>query len=329
MHSRSSSPADFSVLEQAAEWFAVLQSESVNDDEKRRWREWFDANLAHRQAWQRVLAVSRQFGAVADTKEQREALVEALDAAARFSARRRTLKSLVWLTGAGAITWSTSRYWPNAVANWRADHRSGVGEISEIRLADGTRAWLDTDSAVDLEFNSRERGIHLRAGAVLIETAGDPVSPSRPLLVSTEEGRVRAIGTRFHVRQHEAATDVAVFEGAVELHPDAGGSPMRVDAGSQARLLSDRVEPREPADPAREAWSRGMLLVKDQRLEDFVRELARYRSGHLACAPEVADLRVAGAYPLGDTDRTLRMVSQALPVRIHKRYSWWVTVEPL
>jgi transmembrane sensor len=55
--------------------------------------------------------------------------------------------------------------------------------------------------------------------------------------------------------------------------------------------------------------------------------LARYRRGYLACDPDVADLRVMGAFPLTDTDKSLAMLARVFPVRIHRRFSWWVTVE--
>ena len=45
-------------------------------------------------------------------------------------------------------------------------------------------------------------------------------------------------------------------------------------------------------------------------LTDVCAELSRYRSGILQCAPEVAGLRVSGAYPLTDIDRALAMLEE-------------------
>lgn len=53
---------------------------------------------------------------------------------------------------------------------------------------------LNSRSALDIEFDDNERRLHLRSGEILIQTAkGD----TRPFIVETEQGRLRALGTRF------------------------------------------------------------------------------------------------------------------------------------
>ncbi|MGE9552857.1 hypothetical protein ACQPT2_16950 [Erwinia amylovora] len=42
----------------------------------------------------------------------------------------------------------------------------------------------------------------------------------------------------------------------------------------------------------------------------------------------MASLTVTGTFPLHDTDMALDMLTNALPVRINRRFSWWLTVAP-
>lgn len=49
---------EFATLEQAAEWFAVLRSGAVSDEERQQWHAWLDLREEHRLAWQRVEAIS-------------------------------------------------------------------------------------------------------------------------------------------------------------------------------------------------------------------------------------------------------------------------------
>jgi len=145
--------------------------------------------------------------------------------------------------------------------------------------------------------------------------------------VETPSGWLRALGTRFSVRLDGEQTLLAVYEGAVEART-RGGAQTTLPAGRQLRFSPDSLGPVQPADPAREAWRRGVLVAKNITLSKVVAELRRYRHGHLGLAPEVAKLRVFGNFPLTDTDDTLDMLAAALPVRIRRTLPWWVSIEP-
>ena len=71
-----------------------------------------------------------------------------------------------------------------------------------------------------------------------------------------------------------------------------------------------------PADSAREAWTRGLLLAEDIAPHALIAELSRYRQGHITLADEIANLKVYGAFPLRDTDRALNMLGLTLPIEI-------------
>jgi transmembrane sensor len=81
-----------------------------------------------------------------------------------------------------------------------------------------------------------------------------------------------------------------------------------------------------PVNDTATAWTDGMLVASGMRLADFLAELSRHRPGYLGCDPAIAGLRVSGTYPLADTDRILDTLRTTLPVEIHFRTRYWVTV---
>jgi transmembrane sensor len=91
-------------------------------------------------------------------------------------------------------------------------------------------------------------------------------------------------------------------------------------------IRSDGLGPVMAVNLGADAWTRGMLVVDNARLEDLVREIGRYRPGHLGVAPEVADLRITGSFPLRNTDLALNALLPTLPVQIQQHTQWWVTV---
>src|SRR5690606_36011675 len=114
---------------------------------------------------------------------------------------------------------------------------------------------------------------------------------ARPFMVRSPHGTVRALGTRFTVRLDDDVSRVAVYQGAVRIQPGAAPeAALRLDAGQRSAFSSHRVQPTTLASESEAAWSRGMLVAEDMRIEDFLRELGRYRPGFVRCTPEVADL---------------------------------------
>ena len=232
--SATGAPPSFQVLQQAAEWFAVLGAPAVDAQAHQRWRQWLDADPAHQQAWRQVEAISGKFlNLPGGNKPMAHRL---LDAAATGQARRRqALKMLTLLCGVGLGSWGASQAVP--WRRWTATHHTALAERREVRLADGGRVWLNTDSAIDVDYGPGLRRIRLVAGEILVTTAPDTQTPARPFVVDTAQARLRALGTRYSVYQEDDASVVAVFDGAVQVEPVTPGAAGGIlHSGQQARI---------------------------------------------------------------------------------------------
>lgn len=313
-------------MQQAAEWYALLRSGEATVADRQRWQAWLDADTDHQHAWRYVQAVSQHFSPLQTVPDPHLATSKLLAANDRTRQRRRTLRGLALLAGTGMLSWAGWRYTPlqgMALARM-ADYRTGTGEMRDVQLDDGTQVWLNTDTAFNKDYRNSLRLLQMLAGEILIDTATDR---TRPFIVDTPQGRLRALGTRFTVRLEDGHhTLLAVYQGAVEIRT-ADNQTAIVEAGQQRRFSTNGMEERLPADTAREAWSRGILVARDITLREVVAELRRHRNGHLGLAPQVADLRVFGSFPLNNTDEALTMLEQILPIRIQRTFLWWVSIE--
>jgi len=317
----------YSTLEQAAEWFAVLRSGAVEEDERKRWQDWLARDAGNRQAWDRVEAISQ---GVAIAREAPDAASSALHAAGQLRKRRKLIKTLVLTAATAGVGWQLARQDEvrATIAALGASHRTGIGESRELALADGTRIWLNTDTAVDVRFDATQRLLVLHKGELLIETHPDVERRPRPFVVHSRQGAMRALGTRFTVRQYDTHTRLGVTQGRVEITPFAHNAARRVIGAGQEVRFSPRDISAPGALPAEGlAWTQGMLIAEDLPLEQFLAELSRYRRGHLGCDPAIAGLRVVGAFPVGETGQALAMLEAALPVRAKVVLPWWVTVK--
>ena len=323
-------PLQARVLDEAAEWLMRLHDSGATDADRAACERWRQADPQHALAWERAERLLGKLGGLPAALA-----MPALDRPRSHRAQRRAavarLAALLAVAPAGWLAWQA---WHVAdQRGWGADLRTATGERRTEHLADGSRLLLDTASAVDIRFDGALRLLTLRQGAISIETAADTATPHRPFVVDTAHGRLRALGTRFTVRQEGGRADggpvrLAVTEGAVEVTLRGAASPaLVVQAGQQTVLRAGEVTAPQPLQPEATAWTHGMLMADAMPLAAFCAELSRYRPGLLQCAPEVRALRVSGSFPLGDTDRTLTMLASTYPVDVQTRMrGYWITV---
>lgn len=303
-------------LEQAAEWFAILQDEKATDIDREHWRQWLQANEAHREAWGRVERIDRQFRdvSVQSTQSAREILQVA------GQNRRRLVRGLASAAIAAPLGWIVWRMLPTEV--WQADIRTVVGEIRDIELPDGSRLWLNTDSAVDLDYQPAYRRLVLITGEIHLHTAPD----NRPLRIDTPFGNITPLGTRFTVRLEDEGTYVSVTAGKVAVTPQQHEQGTVLEAGQALTFDQQQISVTHPATTMDDAWRKGILVADNLPLGDFLDQLARYRHGVIRYDERAAGLKLVGAYPLEDTDRILDALEESLPVTVTRLTPWWVRV---
>lgn len=309
-------------LRQAAEWFALLQAGNASEAERLDWQRWLEAGPGPRAAWQRVETLAGSFARLSALPAR-----QALEQRAHLGrSRRNALRALAMVPMGGLVAWLLHDQ--STRQGWLAAFRTQVGERREWPLADGGSLWLNTNSAADVDYRADLRRIVLYAGELLLTTGHDTVQPARPMVVDVAVGRLEALGTRFAVRYEDSgAVRLTVFEGRVAAQPRRAEARLVVPAGRQALVWPDRVEPLTTMPAQADGWTRGILVADRMRLGDFLTELSRYRHGLLTCADDVADLRIVGAYPLGDTDRVLQALESTLAVRVRRPLPWWTAVE--
>jgi len=311
------------ILEQAADWLVQLHADGASDEDRRACERWRRAHPEHARAWARAELLMNKLGGMPP-----QLAMPALGRP-RGNTRRAALLKLASLSGALPAGWLG---WRLAQAHgWTADHRTAAGQRDSIRLADGSTVVLNTATSIDVAFDADRRTVVLRDGEILITTAPDTMAWARPFRVRTAQGLVRALGTRFTVRQRDGRTEVAVFEHAVRLEPRLlPSSAYRVvHAGQSACFAADAVDSPVDTPAGAGAWTQGLLMVDRMRLADFAAELARYREGVVSCDPAVASVRVSGTFPVNDTDRALAMLAATYPVAARTRLGgYWVRLEP-
>ncbi|KAB8059632.1 FecR domain-containing protein [Janthinobacterium violaceinigrum] len=320
-----STTVDTRAAQEAAHWMMRMQGGELDDEARQGLARWRARHPRNEAAWQRAEQVCRTFGMLPAPLAATLSM-PVLDRPAGAQ-RRAALKTLAVLIVAGPAGWAMLRVAP--WQQWSADVRTATGEIRHLALADGSELSLNTASAADIAYGDALRLLYLRGGELHVATSAD--ARQRPFIVRTSNGSIRALGTRFTVRQEDslldARTHVAVAQGAVEVRP-AGGRPVILQAGWQASFDGKAASAPQPLPPHADAWTRGLLYADDTPLAQVLAQLARYRHGVVRCDPAVARLRVSGVYRLHDTDQLLSLLQASLPIRVRRHSRFWISVEP-
>jgi transmembrane sensor len=310
---------DETLVDEAAQWMALLQSGDVSLGERAAFDAWRTADPRHQQIIEQMGGGLKLLRNPSLSGLPRNSLLHSLNAP---SSRRRFISGSLSVLGVAVLAGLLGRRYgwlPEA-----GELSTGTGERRDFTLQDGSALTLNARSRVVPLFDSTQRLLALRSGELLVNVAKDP---SRPFVVETEHGRMRALGTKFLVQQGDDSTRLVMLHSQVEVLT-AGGARQVVGAGESLTFNAAGVLSMERSRGYEGAWTQGRLEVRDRPLSEVIDSLRRYRRGILHVSPEVADLRLSGLYPLDDSDRTLQLLERSLPIRVTWHNPYWVSIAP-
>lgn len=295
----------------AAQWLALLESGDADEQDRANLQRWRDTCASHEQAWQRAQALRQRF-----TELPSALALSSLDRPDQ--GRRVLLKRALGAVALVPTAWLISRQLP--LEAWRADLHTATGERKKVPLADGSSLQLNTASAVDVDVQNR--CVRLVEGELALKVPG-----TSPLTLLTGFGSVMVSQSDVCVRQEAQGCRVSVFNGSVQVQPLQGPAQV-LRGGQQVSLQAAGIGAITPFDALAPGWRDGVLMANNQPLGDFLRELGTYRPGVLRWEPELETLRVTGSFRLDDTDRVLALLAASLPLEVHSRTRYWVTLMP-
>lgn len=292
------------IVRAAIAWQMRLRANAGSAELHGQFQDWLGRDTRHQLAWQRLQQMGGMFQAspLPDATQT----IPLLRRAEVDLGRRRALKVLG--LGAAGVTLLAV----NAPPAWHADFSTGVGERRQVALADGGQVLLNTGSALDV----RGRELLLRAGEVLLD--GDRWQ-ARCRFASCEGQQARVL-----LREHDGYSEIRVEHGQVLVRAEAEQRSLQAGEGLSVSALGMTALGQGPLDPF--AWARGLMVVNDIRLSEFLAEAGRYRQGWLGCDSAVADLRLSGVFRLDEPMQMLRNLTHLLPVKIVERTRWWVRI---
>lgn len=304
--SRAGQPPE-AVVRSAIEWQMRLRADPASAELQRQLHDWLAQDELHDLAWQRLQQMAGLFrvAPLADAAQT----IPLLQRAEADLSRRRMLKLLGLTAGSATLLAATT------APAWRADFATATGETRRLSLAGDVEVLLNTGSALDVHGQQ----LLLRGGEALVEGA--------QWQLRCAHADCLGLHARMSVRERDGRSEIRVEQGEVLVRAAAGQRQLQAGDGLAVSATQMSALGAGVLDPF--AWTRGLLVVRDIRLADFLAEAGRYRRGWLGCDPAVADLRLSGVFRLAEPDLMLRNITHLLPVALVERTRWWVRVVPV
>jgi transmembrane sensor len=319
---------DPELRDEAQRWVARLVGGDIGAAELDDLEAWLAQDPRHALAFSRERALWQDLHALADVLEDTSSGAtpmpgNVVSLRATVSSRRRLTRfaPLAVAASLAAIVMA-----PSLILDLRADHRTGVGEVRSLELADGTEVMLDSDSAISVDFDKDRRFVHLLAGRAWFRVKHE----GRPFAVEAMRGVTRDIGTAFEVAREDDLVEVGVTEGRVAVRAPDGteGSPMRVGERVGYAASGLVALPSRPASRLA-AWRSGELLFEQEPVDAAIREVARYRHGFVWTIGDFGKVApISGLFLIERPDEALETLARMRGLRVIRLPGGHLIVRP-
>lgn len=152
------------------------------------------------------------------------------------------------------------------------------GQISEFKLVDGTKVWLNSGTRIRIpaSFSAKNRIVTME-GEAFFQVTKDPL---HPFYVNTKELSVKVMGTSFNVSAYESEenSEVTLIEGSVGIKEIYGERLAKLLPGQQLvyeKSTGKKIKREVDVTPF-EAWRDGKMIFKDRTLEYIADRLERW-----------------------------------------------------
>lgn len=281
-----------SLRSEAVDWLVRITAAPEDATARAGLEAWLASSEAHRRAYrgvERVWKLSGQLPAAMPSSSPRV-----------FDLSRVRRKRRGWqLTAAVLAACLALWFFPSLKLHFQADHLTGVAELRELTLEDGSIVHLDAASAIAVRYDKGRRAVELLAGQAFFKVVS---GRDRPFVVKAGNVAVTVRGTAFDVGSSRRGISVGVQAGTVEILVSGGDKNMvstltrgeRMVVGRQGGVVRSQVAPGDVA-----SWREHRLVVDGATLGEVVDELGRHHRGViLVTDSRLADSRITGVFDL-------------------------------
>lgn len=217
----------------------------------------------------------------------------------------------------GTLAWYFTQQ-PPAIPETYTTVIAENGQISKVKLPDGSQVWLNSGSEIAYNnfFSAQNRDITLKGEAYFDVTKNEDL----PLVVDCSGLKVKVLGTRFNVNAYAEnnSAEVVLEEGSVELlSTGAEDAFYRMEPNEKVELnLETRKYNTSVVNTRRyTSWREGIQNIYDLPMEEVVKRLEKRYNQQFELTPEVKKLRYTFTIENESLEDILKLMERITPVK--------------
>lgn len=198
-------------------------------------------------------------------------------------------------------------------------HKTGYGEVLELKLKDGTSVTLNANSKISY-YKNEVRKVWLEGEAYF--KVHKKRSTNAKFWVNTNDLVVEVYGTEFNVNTSPLKTNVYLEEGDIWLNLNNGTSK-KMTPGNYIEYSSKKnkiiVEKTIVSKEDKTSWKSGKLIFKNNTLEEVLNKITKtYGVKFTYNSEDAKEIVITGTVPTSNLNICLNAVKKSANITIKK-----------
>jgi transmembrane sensor len=293
----------------ASEWLA-REDRGLTVEERAHMERWLEEASLHKVSYLRLKAAWMRANRLGALKRPPAASRES---SSRWIGLSVAAALMVFIGGSAWLAW-------HRTAPPGQEFATGIGRIQAVRLADGTRVELNTNTRLHADVNDASRTVMLDSGEAYFDVVHDA---KRPFTVYAGNRRITDIGTKFSVFRNGDDVRVTVREGKVRIEVlNGGGKAVLAEAGHVlvTKGLETLIITKPQSDIVNDlSWRDGMLIFNQQTLAEAAEQFNRYNQRQILVEGPARKIRIGGSFKADNVDVFVLLLHRGFGLSVNEQ----------
>ncbi len=208
--------------------------------------------------------------------------------------------------------------------NPSTDYQTPYGEIQKIHLPDGSTAFLNANSSLDVVGkwqNDHDRIVKLQ-GEGYFDVTDAPKVGNRTFKVLTDNGTVEVLGTSFNVMNGDGQLVIHLTSGRIKYAAPNSTDAMILETGELLKYDFDtqRTQKDQFENKNYSAWTDKKIICNNMSLLDLSILVQRYYGVDIVWQnPSLQTKSIQGILPNKSIDHLIDIVSESFNIKVTKK----------